>query len=287
MPKGTNNNSILDKLNSSQIPVLSPGTPALLESLTDDSLDFDETAKIIEQFPGIAARLVALANSAWSAPVKEITSLEMACSRLGLNVVRGLSIALVLGSPFDATRCEEFDAEYYWSNALLVAEVASMLQPLVDVNREYEASTARTAGLIHNLGLLLLVDQLPLEMNQAFKLFREEKVDNIHEALLEVLGCDDGEVGKWLGDNWFLPEPIVNAMSFYNDLNYSGSHHSLVSTVGLAVIMVSTYHHGYPLDLIEQRCELMDIKMSEIEKIQQRLAQHSDRLKTLAAALFN
>lgn len=287
MPKQQDNISILEKLNSTKIPVLSPGTPALLESLGDDTLNFDETAKLIEQFPGIAARLIALANSAWSAPVKEITSLEMACSRLGLNVVKSLSIALAVDSQFDATRCAEFDAEYYWSNALLVAEVASMLKPLVDVNQEFEVSTARTAGLLHNLGLLLLVDQLPAEMNVAFNLIKREQVDNIHQALVEVLGCDDGEIGKWLGDNWYLPEPIVNAMSFYNDINYEGHNKSLVTTVGLAVTLVSTHHHEYHPELIQKRSELMNLDMSEIEKIQQRLIQQSKKIKQLAEVLFN
>lgn len=279
--------SVLEVLNSTQIPVLSPGTPDLLNSLSDDAINFYDMAKIIEQFPGIAARLIAIANSAWSSPVSEITSLEMACNRLGLNVVRNLSIALSVASPFDATRCAEFDTEYYWSNAMLVAEVASMLEPVIDVNQELETSTARTAGLLHNLGLLLLVDQFPTEMNEAFKQVKQEKADDLHQALFQVIGCDDGEVGRVLGENWYLPQSIVCAMSFYNDLEYEGEYKQLVIIVGLAAYLVSSFNHGYPLDSIEKQCKKLNIAMTDIEKIQQSLEQQSIKIKEIAAALFS
>jgi len=106
-------------------------------------------------------------SAAWSAPVSEITSLEMACARLGVNVVRSVSIALAIASPFDASRCPTFEGQRFWCTALLNADAAFWLAPLARAAAPVEPQTARTGGLLHNLGLLWLADQLPDATNQA------------------------------------------------------------------------------------------------------------------------
>ena len=68
----------------------------MLSSLADDSVGFHELAVIIERFSNIAGRLIVLANFAKSTTVGEIATLEQACGRLGLNVVRSVSIALAI-----------------------------------------------------------------------------------------------------------------------------------------------------------------------------------------------
>jgi len=187
--------SVLETLNSKHIPVLPPGAPYLLKTLTDNSINFEELARVIERFPSIAARLISLANSAWSSPVNKITSIEMACSRLGFNVVRSLSIALAVASPFDVTRCPTFDGERYWCSALMVAEVAAMLAAKFDIEQEEDISTIRAAGLLHNLGMLLLVEQYPVEVNDALLYVNQEPSTSVQQALIQHLGCDDSDAG--------------------------------------------------------------------------------------------
>ncbi|MFV9615600.1 MAG: HDOD domain-containing protein, partial [Gammaproteobacteria bacterium] len=121
------NNDLANKLTFKQIPILPPGVSILFKTLTDDSIGFIELARIIEKFPSIAARLIAVANSSWSSPVTPITSLEMACSRLGFDVVRSTSIALAVAAPFDSNRCPAFNAKYFWTTSLLAADATSWL----------------------------------------------------------------------------------------------------------------------------------------------------------------
>ncbi len=60
------------KLNTKRIPVLPPGSTYLMQSMMDESLNFRQLAGIVERYPSIAARLIALANSVWSSPVSPI-----------------------------------------------------------------------------------------------------------------------------------------------------------------------------------------------------------------------
>ena len=72
-------------------------------------------------------KLISLANSVWSAPTDEVSSLENACARLGFGVVRSTSIAIAVAAPFNPSTCPAFDLEYYWCSVLLTADVASRL----------------------------------------------------------------------------------------------------------------------------------------------------------------
>lgn len=249
--------STLDQLSSLRLPTLPAGTPFLLESLTNENIDFIELASIVENFPSIAGKLISLVNSAWSAPAAAITSLETTCSRLGFGVVRSTSIALAVASPFNSIKCLSFDQEYFWCSALLTADAASRLVPLATSENELEPSTARAAGLLHGLGLLWLVDRLPTEVDQALTMVATNQVESLQQALLDVLGFDQAQAGGYLGRSWELPEPLVAAMTHYLDTGYQGSQSAVVSIVGLAVKMVSA-------SLKERPCPEADMRLSQL-----------------------
>ena len=245
----------LDQLSSLQLPTLPAGTPFLLESLTNENIDFVELAAIVEKFPSIAGKLISLVNSAWSAPVSEVTSLEATCSRLGFGVVRSTGIALAVASPFNPTSCLSFDPEYFWCSALLTADAAARLVSVSSSSNDLEPSSARAAGLLHNLAVLWLVDKLPAEADQALILVKTKQAESLQQALLHVLGFDQMQAGRRLGQSWDLPAPLVAAMSHYPEIDYRAAQSGIVTTVGLAVKLVSAV-------LKEAPCPMPDVRMS-------------------------
>ena len=250
--------SQLEKLSTLHLPTLPASTPFLLKSLTDENIEFIELASIIEKFPSIAAKLISLVNSAWSAPASEISSLEITCSRLGFDVVRSTSIALAIATPFNPLKCIPFDPEHFWCSALLTADAASRLVTISTAKNSLEPSTARAAGLLHNLGLLWLVDTLPTEVGQALIMVKKCQADTLQQALLDLLGFDQAQAGGYLGNSWSLPEPLVAAMTHCLQSDYQGSQGDVVTTVGLAVKLVSA-------TLKEQSCPDPDIRSSSLE----------------------
>jgi len=247
----------LDQLSSLQLPTLPAGTPFLLKSLTNENIDFVELAAIVEKFPSIAGKLISLVNSAWSAPASTVTSLEATCSRLGLGVVRSTSIAIAVASPFNPSSCLSFDPEYFWCSALLSADAASRLASISSSSNDLEPSTARAAGLLHNLAVLWLVDQLPAEIDQAFIMIKKNQAESLQQALVHVLGFDQMQAGGRLGRSWDLPEPLVAAMAHYPETDYRGAQSGIVTTVGLAVKLVSAV-------LKEAPCPEPDVRLSSL-----------------------
>ena len=254
----------LAQLSSLLLPTLPAGTPFLLKSLTNENIDFVELAAIIEKFPSIAGKLISLVNSAWSAPATEVTSIEATCSRLGLGVVKSTSIALAIAAPFNPTQCPSFDPEYFWCSALLTADAASRLVSIASSKNTLEPSTARAAGLLHNLGLLWLVDKLPAEVDQALTMVKKNQHESLQQALFQVLGFDHAQAAGRLGSNWSLPQPLVEAMTHYPEMNYQGCQSEIVAIVGLAVRLVSAI-------LKEEPCPEQDVRLSKLEIAEENL----------------
>lgn len=199
-----------------RVPVLSPGAPFLMQALSDDSLSFIEVARAIERVPSVAVRLLALANSAWSAPASPVTSIEVACGRLGLRVVRTVSIALAVSQPFNPARCPPFSGTQFWSSALLNAEAAGWIAQRVCRN---DVATARTAGLLSNLGLMWLAEALPTQTGAALMVARDAPMGELNRQLSVQCGMGYDEAGALLAEAWELPSPLRDAIAqqFRND----------------------------------------------------------------------
>lgn len=272
----------LEQLGSIKLPALTPGIPFLLKSLGDENIGYSELASILEKFPGIAAKLIALVNSVWSSPVAEITGLEEACVRLGIDVVKSASISLALSAPFDFMKCASFDSEYYWHSALLTAQAASMLANVSTCSSGLSPSTARTAGLLHNLGLLWLVDKKPVEVSSVFSMLKTHEIDSLEGGLFDALGFDQVQAGGYLGRSWELPETLVAAMGHYPESDYQGVQIALVTTVGLAVKLVSTVLGEQVCPSQDSRQEALGITSDQLERVHSGIQQQLEKTRALA-----
>ncbi len=188
-----------------KVPTLESGAAKLLLELTDANVSMDKIIRLVEMSPSIAARLVAISNSAWSNPVSPVTSIAEACNRLGLNVVRTTTIALAIGQSFDHKRCPSFDAEKFWCTSMIGSNLACELAPTVNV----ESNTARTAALLHNIGLLWLADIMPSETDESLHVANGSPAHTIGECLKDNTGSDRQEASLHLYDAWELPDALT------------------------------------------------------------------------------
>lgn len=192
-----------------RIPPMPKGMDHLLGVLGDENLDFDELVGELELYPSVVARLLSLANSAWSAPVTPVTSVSLACGRLGLDMVRSVVLALTVAEPFDLASCPTFDARRYWSSALTTAEAASLVSGHAGIG---DMQKARTAALLRNIGLLWLADSLPDETAEALEAYaveNSEEDQDLESLLQRHCGMGYLEAGRVLSAYWGLPEEFA------------------------------------------------------------------------------
>lgn len=259
----------------SSVPLLPPGIVHLLKALNNNDIHNAQLAKELENFPSIAIKIVAIANSAWSLPETPITNLPDACSRIGLNIVRSVSIALSISQVFDPSRCSAFNSKIFWTSALLNAESAYIC---AKDNPEICPDTARFAGLLHNIGLLWLANQKPEETKSAILYTQENKDFSLAKSLLERLDMNHYTVGGQLARAMELPLVITEAISTDN-------------IYGLEKTSPLIKNHIYAKQLTASVMQHIDTADSETGEYQndphyQQLAEALPVIQTMAESIF-
>ncbi len=269
---------------TTQLPVLPTALPHLLNVLDDPDADSGVLAEIIEHFPSIAVRLIALVNSAWCAPVEQITSIERACTHLGLGLVRTISMSLAIMAPFNPARCSEFKSETYWCSTFLVADGAARLAACVDNGAGLSPETARAAGLFHNLGLLWLADALPLETEMALAASRAEDI-SLNEALRDSCKTDICQIGGILGRAWGLPGDLVAAMEHRNNPAFDGSGWEIAALVRGATEIVAEVISEDPSPAVDHHLGRLAIDPNDQDRVKGQLVNKLEYTVNLARTL--
>lgn len=216
-----------------ELPTLSPNIQHILDVCENANASRGEVAAVLAQSPTIAARLLGLANSAFFGQQGHIHSLPQAIAVLGLVTVRSVAVGLVLAGVFETGHCSGFRAERFWTSAVLTAQMANRCNLLTDTAVRASADSVYVAGLLHNLGLLVLVHLHPEEMDAAFAAYAVAPERRLGEYVREHLELDHYQAGVWLGSKWHLPRDILLVMEYHYDSGYRGEYWPLVVLEGL------------------------------------------------------
>jgi len=231
------------------LPELSAASMKIIDAVNDPDISIDDLATVISVAPVLVGRLLGLANSAYFGCTVEITDLRVAIIRvLGLNLVRSLTIGVLLNLELDTRKCSQFDSERFWMDALLTATLSQQFSLLIR-DEAIVPSTAYTAGLLLNIGLIVAVYLLPEESNQIL-LNAEENVSSISKEMTCLLGKNQYELGGLLLEHWHLPVIYQTVLKEFENSAYFGSEKKMIVLIticfALAKKITSDQHDELP-----------------------------------------
>lgn len=202
-------------------------------SLSNDEADIKELAESIEKDPNLSARILGLANAAyfgWPGGVR--TMYDAIYKVLGLKMVKSLAIGLILGGTFKSDRCRNFSVQQYWFTALATALMTQNFLPHLSSHLKEDLENIYLDGLLHNIGLPVLVHLFPQEMEQVIAMAGERTEATLDECTRELLAIDICQAGGWLARKWHLPEDIVCVIDHHKDPSYRREFWPIVLLVG-------------------------------------------------------
>ncbi len=217
----------------------------------------------------ISARTLQLCNSVMFARRKKIDSLDHALVMLGQHLLLKFVISASLNNFFNQTGMGySLCKGGIYHHAVGTAVIA---EKLADLTGKVEPSMAYTAGLLHDIGKVVL-DQF---INSGFPLFYRELNEagkNFSEVEKQVLGTDHTEVGADLAQNWSFPESLVETIKYHHKPENAVKHYELVHIVYLADLLMSRFHTGLELERLDTetlaaRLETIGLSISEFPEI--------------------
>ena len=196
-----------------------PATKAfkIFRLANDDETNISDLAAIVGTDPAIAARILKIANSAFYKSLNPITSVQEAIIRLGLKMVKRISLGLSLISAHNNGPCVEFDYDLFWAKSLARAVVA---RNLTDVKQSvFNAEEAFTVGLLCQIGRLAFATAFAKEYADVLRQTGAHSPVILKENEKRAFGIDHNELAAELMADWRLPDVFCKAVRFQDSFD--------------------------------------------------------------------
>jgi HD-like signal output (HDOD) protein len=209
-------NPLLDKAIAAlgKLPPFSPVLNRVLASLNQDNATYAQLGELIEKDTVLAANILQLANSALYARSGTSTSVRHAAARLGMNklmnAILGMSISRMWnqGSMPGSWSVGRFNVHSVAT--ALMSDLIAQRRPV-----SYPEG-AFVAGLLHDIGQLLIVRSIPEEYDRVALMAATAERPWV-ECEQEVLGFTHAELSAKALAIWNLPEPTQTAARYHHN----------------------------------------------------------------------
>lgn len=224
----------------------------ILREIERPGSSLDQVGEIIAEDVGMTAMILKMVNSSFFGFFREITSPGQAVSLLGVEVIKALVLSAHLFSSFDAEKAApSFSMEKFRAHSLMVAKLSEAIAEHEGRSKQ-EREQCSVAGMLHDMGKLLLSTQTPTQYEEVLAAARAAGMAE-HEAEQRLLEATHGEAGAYLLGLWGVHGEILESVAF---------HHSPRSLPAetfspLAAVHAADYFEHKHMDIQgETACEL-------------------------------
>jgi putative nucleotidyltransferase with HDIG domain len=186
----------------------------LVSELRSPNASIHRAAAIIATDPSMTAKLLQLVNSAFFGIQQHVTDPQRAASILGLNTIVALVLSVKVFSEYDAAVVRAMGLSGLMHHSLRVGSYARTIARVAGATRQ-EEDDAYTAGLLHDVGRVILATSLSSQYRTAIDRVARDRV-TMFEAEQDVFGASHAEVGAYLLGLWGLPDSIVEAVAHHH-----------------------------------------------------------------------
>jgi HD-like signal output (HDOD) protein len=231
----------------------------LQRAIRDPEVAIDEVAGIIEKDIAMSAKVLHVVNSAFFGLYTRVDSPSRAVKLLGLDTVK----ALVLGVEiFTQTKLpkELFSAEDLWNHSMIVGAMAKKIAEQESDDQEL-IGNAFLAGILHDIGKLVLVSLLPDKYREAKKIAEAGEM-TLHQAEYTIFNGAHGAVGAFLIGLWGFTSPVMEAIGFHHNISdYPSVNFSPAHAVHIANVL---YYQNRPEEAVGA---VLKMNLAELSKV--------------------
>ncbi|HZL43792.1 MAG TPA: response regulator [Verrucomicrobiae bacterium] len=195
-----------------------PALPELHNQLTGElrkeEPSIERIGEIISKDIGMTSKMLQLVNSAFFGLPQPISSAAEAVAYLGLATVRALVLSLQVFSQYEQKNIKGFSidalAQHSWMTGGWARRIAETERCDPKISDQ-----CFLAGLLHDIGQLILASGLPDEYAQVLENTRSPG-KSLWAAEQDQFGTTHAEVGAYLLGLWSLPNPVIEAVALHH-----------------------------------------------------------------------
>ena len=218
-----------------------PSTPEVYDQLVDELSSEDSNAssigEIVSKDPAMTAKVLQIVNSAVFGLSRTVSAPAHAVGILGAETIKALVLSVGVFSEYDKLKIPGFSATTISQHSLAVAELAATIARLEGASQD-DVNCAFTAGLLHDIGKLILAHEVPTEYARVLEMHDSDGIA-ISDAEFEVFGASHPAVGAYLFSLWGLPQSVIEAVALHHSPKMADADCSAVTIVAVADLLVN------------------------------------------------
>jgi putative nucleotidyltransferase with HDIG domain len=228
--------SRVERINN--LPTIPMVLKRLISIVENPSVSLGEISEFISSDPALTTKVLRMVNSPVYGFPGRISSVSQAVVLLGTNVVKGLLFGV---SVFELMQQSMIGL---WEHSLGVAILSRLIAKRKGLKEPEEASVA---GLLHDIGKVIFILQLPQEYQKAMDQ-AEARGITMAEAEKDLLDVTHAHVGAWVAQSWRFPANLVDVINYHHRPQLAKSAPAEVAIVHLADILVRARGFGFAGD---------------------------------------
>lgn len=258
---------VMMKIN--ELPVLSNITSRIIELTNDPKTTTDQLCDVISQDQVIVSKALKIVNSAYYGMPRKIVTIREAVTMLGTDTIRTIVIGASVFSTLEhLSGLNKSIIESMWRHSAACAAASRIIALRMGIT---EQEHAFVAGLLHDIGKIVLIFVKPNEYNEVINKIAQGKTSI--ETEQELLGFTHTEVGRIAAEKWSLPPLLVSVIGNHHDDTQQDCELVTVVKIADAVSNMAGYSIG-----LSENISISSLALSSCGLTYQDLCQISDEL---------
>ena len=213
------------------LPVLSEIVSRSMTMLGDPTCSIRELTELISKDQSITAKIIRIANSAFYGYSRQVKTLSEAIVMLGFKQIRTLLITASTANHLNGNVEGYMIAKgELWKHSYAVAFTSGLISRLTNLGQSDEVFTA---GILHDIGKLVLGNHLKGSYREIINLAHKKKV-SFAFAEKKILGMHHAEVGGMILEHWKFPEVMTESVRLHHQPLDAEENTEMVGMLNLA-----------------------------------------------------
>jgi HD-like signal output (HDOD) protein len=238
-------------------------------------------AAIVEEDAVLAARFLRLANSAMYSVGTPTASIQQAVARVGLAEARRITVATAV-----LRRFAKFGGSHprrFWLHSIAVGLASRVIARMATPPATSAVIDATfTAGLLHDLGVLVFMHAFPSEYQEITNTIEAEGGIAV-DVERQKWGIEHGEVGALFAHRWRLPSPLCDVIHHHHSpWAAPPDHRRLVQFVHLGNFVcnnqgLARHEEGFPQSFDHGAWNTTGLRIEDVTEIIERVRKEGER----------
>lgn len=186
----------------------------VIDAMQEPAADLEAIAALLACDMGMTAKILQIVHSAFFGLQRQLSSPIQAVDVLGLDTLQAIVLKAQVFVAAEEQTPYDRALQRLWAHSLAIATCARDIMAAQGGDAA-ELDDAFSAGLLHDVGTLVLITHLPELYNRSRELMATQNLSAC-SAENDVIGATHAQVGAYLMGLWGLSDAIIDTLAYHH-----------------------------------------------------------------------